>query len=108
MYVHVCVCTCIHTCLVHMCSYAHLHSCSWETMVCVCVYVSMFVAHFLWDVMCPGPLTPAGVLGHLFFDLSLSDSIEHRRVHHQLEPDTVYIEGAFICVYVSTCVQLHA
>ena len=67
---------------------------------CLGVGVSMFVARFEWDVMCPGPLAPAGMLGHLFFDLSLSDSIEHRRVYHQLEPDTVYIEGAFICTYV--------
>ena len=51
----------------------------------------MFAVQFLW--VRRRLVSPAGVLGHLYFGLSLSDSIEHRRVHHQLEPDTVYVEG---------------
>ena len=86
---------------------AHLHSRSWDTVVCACVCIRKYVCRsFLMGYDVPWT-TPAGVLGHLFFDLPLSDSIEHRRVHHQLEPDTVYIEGACICAYVRTYVCVY-
>ena len=47
-----------------------------------------------------------GVLGNLYFGLSLNDSVEHLRVHDQLQPDTVEVEGTYVTV--RKCVHAYA
>ena len=74
------------------CMCACVHACTYCIFPLV-LYISVFYGCNMFRV------SPAGVLGNLFFGLSLSDSIEHRRVHHQLEPDTVFAEGmCFSCI----------
>ena len=87
--VYVCMCACMYILYISTCTvYFHLY-CIFPLVL----YISVVDGCNMFRV------SPAGVLGNLFFGLSLGDSIEHRRVHHQLEPDTVFAEGmCFTCI----------
>ena len=71
----------------HVCMHVHTVYLHLYCIFPLVLYISFIYGCNMFRV------SPAGVLGNLFFGLSLSDSIEHRRVHHQLEPDTVFAEG---------------